>query len=110
MLRAEVELGGVKLPAYAPVALMVGSANRDERVFERADELVLERRTQQHIAFGYGVHFCLGAPLARMEARIGLEELFSRCQGFVLAPGELKWNHSIGLRGPVALPLRAIPA
>jgi hypothetical protein len=106
----EVELGGVKLPAYAPVALLVGSANRDERVFERADELVLERRTQQHIAFGYGAHYCLGAPLARMEARIGLEELFARCQGFVLAPKELKWNNSIGLRGPVALPVRAIPA
>ena len=106
----EVELGGVKLPAYAPVALLVGSANRDERVFERPDELVLERRTQQHIAFGYGVHFCLGAPLARMEARIGLEELFARCKGFVLSPRELKWNNSIGLRGPVALPLLAIPA
>jgi len=105
----EVELGGVKLPAYAPVALMVGSANRDERVFEQADELVLERRTQ-HIAFGHGVHFCLGAPLARMEARIGLEELFARCQGFVLAPGALKWNYSIGLRGPAALPVRVIPA
>ncbi|HLM48048.1 MAG TPA: cytochrome P450, partial [Myxococcaceae bacterium] len=80
------------------------------RVFERPDELVLERRTQQHIAFGYGVHFCLGAPLARMEARIGLEELFARCKGFVLSPRELKWNNSIGLRGPVALPLLAIPA
>ncbi len=106
----EVELGGVKLPAHAPVAVMLGSANLDERQFERAGELVLERRTPQLMSFGHGVHFCLGAPLARMEARIGLEELFARCEGFVLSPKALKWNHSLGIRGPVALPVRAVPA
>jgi len=106
----EVEPGGVKLPAYAPVAVMLGSANRDERHFERPEELVLERHTSQPMAFGHGVHFCLGAPLARMEAQLGLEALFAHCEGFVLSPGALKWNHSLGIRGPVELPLRAIPA
>jgi len=62
------------------------------------------------MSFGHGVHFCLGAPLARMEARIGLEELFARCEGFVLSQEALKWNHSLGIRGPVALPVRALPA
>ena len=106
----EVELGGVKLPAYAPVAVMMGSANRDERQFEQADELVLERRSPQLLSFGHGVHFCLGAPLARMEAHLALEELFARCEGFVLSQEALKWNHSLGIRGPVELPLHAIPA
>jgi hypothetical protein len=104
----EVELGGVKLPAHAPVALLIGSANRDEQKFERAEELVLDRRTQ-HLGFGHGVHFCLGAPLARMEARIALETLAARCQGFALTGGELKWNNVLGVRGPVVLPVRAIP-
>jgi cytochrome P450 len=104
----EVELGGVKLPPRAPLAVMMGSANRDERLFERADELMLERRTQ-HMAFGHGAHFCMGSPLARMEARIGLEEMLARIQGFVLPPQELKWNHSLGLRGPVELPVRVLP-
>jgi hypothetical protein len=106
----EVELGGVKLPAYAPVAVMLGSANLDERHFERPEELVLERRTSQLMSFGHGVHFCLGAQLARMEAHLGLEALFARCEGFVLAPGELKWNHSLGIRGPVQLPIHVLPA
>ncbi|MFY0530373.1 cytochrome P450 [Archangium gephyra] len=104
----EVELGGVKLPAHVPVVVLIGSANRDERQFERAEELVLDRRTQ-HIGFGYGVHFCLGAPLARMESRIALETLTARCQGFALTGGELKWNTGFGVRGPAVLPVRAIP-
>jgi len=75
---ADVELAGVQLRRGDRVMLLWGSANRDERVFERPDEFVVGRfagRTPTHVAFGFGIHSCLGAPLARREVRIVVEEL-----------------------------------
>ncbi len=74
----EVELGGQLIPADAPVVAWIGSANRDGSVFDDPDEFDLHRNTQKHLAFGFGIHFCLGAPLARIEARIALEALYRR--------------------------------
>lgn len=70
-----VAVGGRALPAGRTVALLIGSANRDERVFPRADRFDITRDASGHLAFGLGTHFCLGAPLARLEARIALETL-----------------------------------
>jgi cytochrome P450 len=75
-------LGGRALHSGERVDLMFGSANRDEAVFENADQCVLSRKPNRHIAFGHGIHSCLGAPVARMEMRVALEELLRRTKSF----------------------------
>lgn len=71
---AAVELHGVTIPAGSSVALLWGAANRDERRWERPDELDITRETKRNLAFGEGIHHCLGAPLARLQGRVMLEE------------------------------------
>jgi cytochrome P450 len=70
----DVDIHGVSIPAGGRVVVIWASANRDERRWSRADELVVTRERRRHVSFGEGIHHCLGAPLARMEARIVLEE------------------------------------
>ena len=74
----DVRVHGTAIPAGGRVVLVWASANRDERRWADADELVITRASERHLAFGEGIHHCLGAPLARMEARIALEELMPR--------------------------------
>jgi len=82
-----LELGGVSLPAGSRAALLWASANRDEAVYERPDELDLTRaHPRDHASFGRGVHFCVGAALARLEARVALEELLAATRAFGLDP------------------------
>jgi cytochrome P450 len=71
----DVDVRGVSIPAGGRVVLIWASANRDERRWSRADEVVITRERERHVSFGEGIHHCLGAPLARMEARIVLEEV-----------------------------------
>jgi cytochrome P450 len=73
-----VELHGEKIPAGSKVVLLTGAAGRDERAFDDPDRFDVHRRTELHMSFGYGIHYCLGAALARMEGRIALEETFKR--------------------------------
>ncbi|MBW2426203.1 MAG: cytochrome P450, partial [Deltaproteobacteria bacterium] len=73
-----VTLHGVALPEGAEVRLQWGAANRDEREFERPDAFDVGREIRRHLALGHGRHFCLGAHLARLEARVALEELLKR--------------------------------
>ena len=72
---ADTELAGTRIPRGAVVAALLGSANRDERAFVEPDRFDVERDTRGHLAFGFGPHFCLGAALARLEARVALEAL-----------------------------------
>jgi hypothetical protein len=107
----DTELAGTKIPAGSLVLGLVGSANRDERVFERPDEFIPGRdKGTQHLSFGYGVHFCLGAQLARMEARLGLEALVSRVRGIRLRSPEIQWNPGFTMHGPAVLPVDLVPA
>ncbi|MEV4642357.1 cytochrome P450 [Actinoplanes sp. NPDC049548] len=107
---AEVEIGGQAIPAGEMVVLSTGAANRDPERFEHPDELVLDRRDNAHVAFGHGLHFCLGAALARLEAVEGIGALLRRLPG--LAPAmpedELRWRPSV-LRGLQALPVTFEP-
>ena len=81
----DVEAGGSVVPAGADVVLLWASANRDERHWADADTLDLTRQPQRHVAFGEGIHHCLGAPLARLEARIAFEGLFRRIPDYFVA-------------------------
>jgi cytochrome P450 len=74
----DVEFHGRTIPANSPLLILPGSANRDERRFDDPDRFDVRRDIGQYVTFGYGIHFCLGAALARLEGRIVLEELFKR--------------------------------
>jgi hypothetical protein len=106
LVMEETELGGVRLPRGSLVVVLMASALRDERQFSQPDQFLLERGKSANLAFGHGIHFCLGAMLARLEARLGLEALFSRIQGFSRAEEAVRWSPSLIARGPMALPLR----
>ncbi|HXK26523.1 MAG TPA: cytochrome P450 [Myxococcota bacterium] len=104
--REDVELGGVKIPAGATVMPLLGSANRDEAQFPNADRFDPSRNTQGHLAFGLGIHFCLGASLARLEARIALEELLPRFSAYERTDPRVQYVDSYIVRGPKRLPMR----
>jgi cholest-4-en-3-one 26-monooxygenase len=84
----DAELAGARILAGDKVLLLYPSANRDERVFERADEFLVDREPNDHVAFGHGVHFCLGASLARLELRVMFETLLTRLPDLTLATDE----------------------
>ncbi|MTV26386.1 cytochrome P450 [Nitriliruptoraceae bacterium ZYF776] len=100
------ELGGHRLSPGARVFLMLASANRDPAVFERPDELVLDRNPNPHLGFGVGIHYCLGAPLARLEAGIAIPQLLRRFGDLrVVDAGSLRWTPVLLTRGLTALPV-----
>jgi cytochrome P450 len=105
--REEVELAGVTIPRGALVLVAIVSANADETRFPDPERLDLSRAENRHLAFGLGPHYCLGAPLARMEARIALHALIQRFPELRLAaPAEqLHWRPGVSLRGLVSLPV-----
>lgn len=108
-----VEMGGTVIPAGRQVLVCLGAANRDPSRWVNADTLDLGRTAAPHLAFGHGVHFCLGAPLARLEARVALAALFDRYPRLRLAVarGDLAWSHGDGLvlRGLASLPVQLNP-
>jgi cytochrome P450 len=105
VMATDLELHGQKLREGDRVVLLVGSANRDERVFPNAERFDLARDTSASLAFGQGVHFCLGASLARLEARVALEELWKRIPHYEIDPAGLVRVHSVNVRGFAALPI-----
>jgi cytochrome P450 len=74
----DVEYYGTTIPAGSAALLLVGAANRDERRFDQPDRFDIHRKDLQHLTFGFGLHFCLGAHLARLEGRVALDELLDR--------------------------------
>jgi cytochrome P450 len=105
--RRDVEMHGQVIPAGKLVLVMIGSANRDPKVFPDPNRFDITRDPNPHVAFGHGVHFCLGAPLARLEARIALTQFLERVNEFHLA-SEKPWQPRRGLHvhGPASLPIR----
>ena len=94
----DTELGGVKIEKGQKIAALIGSANRDSTVFEHADEMDLTRDPNPHIGFGAGIHFCLGAPLARLEMGVSLPALWEKYPNMQLA-GEPVRRPTFVLRG-----------
>lgn len=105
----DTELGGVEIPAGAMVTTNVGSANHDETRWDRPDEFDIFREPQPHIAFGVGVHMCLGMHLARMEMSTAVNRLLDRCPNLRVDPD--RWDaedvhiHGERFRSPTALPV-----
>jgi cytochrome P450 len=112
--RESLDLGGVTIPAGAQVIVNLASANRDPERYSDPDTLDLRRADAGHLAFGHGIHFCLGAPLARMEGQLALDALLQRFPELRLAvaPEQLHWGHGDGLvlRGLTELPVIPGPA
>ena len=103
--QVDVELGGHMIEKGQMVVALIGAADRDPAHFAEPDRLDVGRRDNHHIAFGFGIHFCLGAPLARLEGQIALGTLLRRAPGLALGSDALEWRESSVLRGLKALPV-----
>jgi cytochrome P450 PksS len=105
--REPVAVAGTTIPAGDLVLAVLGSANRDEQHFDQPDSLDVARAPNRHLAFGQGAHYCLGAPLARLEGHIAFERLVRRLPNLRLAvePAALRWRRGLFLRGLQTLPL-----
>lgn len=109
--KRETTVAGVRIPAGEAVLLCTPAANRDPARFADPDAIDLTRPENPHLSFGHGIHFCLGAPLARLEARIAIEALLDRLPGLALTvpPDQAPWR-SGAVRRLAALPVRFMPA
>ncbi len=103
-----ITMHGVTIPAGGLTLAALASANRDESVFENPDTLDISRSPNRHFSFGHGIHYCLGAPLARMEGAIALDTLIHELPDLSLAvhPETLKWRNGMVIRGLDKLPVR----
>lgn len=103
-----VTIGGVEIPAGEVVLVSLSAANRDPERFPDPDALDVRRQGASHLAFGHGIHHCLGAPLARLEGEIAFTRLLERFPGLTLDadPEELTWRRSTLIRGLTSLPVR----
>ncbi|NEY35706.1 cytochrome P450 [Streptomyces sp. PRKS01-65] len=104
----DVELGGVLIPAGSTVRVVLADAGRDTARFTQPDRFDIRRDTRGHLAFGHGLHHCLGAPLARMEGRIAIRSLLERCPHITADTGDgaLQWVPGMLIRGVRKLPVR----
>jgi len=105
VMAADLEFGGRRLKQGQRVFAFVNAANRDPEQFPEAERFDIARRPNPHLTFGHGIHFCLGAPLARLEAQIALRRLLERFPDIRLAGGAPQWHDSLILRGVKALPV-----
>lgn len=104
-LTEDVEMYGETMPAGDKLLLLIGSANRDEAVFAEPERYDLDRATGEHLSFGRGAHFCLGAALARLETRVSLEEATGRLHGWRVDEAGAERVHNPNVRGFSKLPL-----
>lgn len=99
----DVDVAGTTIPAGSRLAILNASANRDERHFEDPDRFDVTRQIDRHLAFGYGVHFCLGAALARLEGKVVLEEMLARFPDWQVDESSIELVHTSTVRGPHTL-------
>ncbi len=101
----DVEWHGQSVPARSKVALLTGSAGRDEREYPNADRFDVERRFDRHVTFGYGIHFCLGASLARLESRVVLDETLAHFPEWGVDESKVEFVRTTTVRGPARVPI-----
>lgn len=109
MVRAttrDVEIHGETIPAGARVAMLIGAANHDPERFDEPERFDIRRVIERHMAFGFGVHFCLGARLARLEARVALEEIHQRIPDYEVDEAGVSVVHAGNVAGLATLPIR----
>ena len=109
-VRDDCDVNGFPLRRGDSVVMLLGAANRDPDRFEAPDRLDVRRGDQNHLAFGRGIHHCLGAPLARLEGRVVLEALIERFGSMRLLEDRPAFRSSVVLRGLLALPVATAPA
>ncbi|HWM40148.1 MAG TPA: cytochrome P450, partial [Streptomyces sp.] len=104
----DVEMGGVTIPKGATVLIVIADADRDAERFKEPDTFDIRRDSRGHIAFGHGLHYCLGAPLARLEGRIAVRTLLERFPDLAQEgdEAELAWMPGMLIRGVRTLPVR----
>ncbi len=102
----DVDLGGTTIPAGANVLVQLSAANRDPRKYDRPNELMLDREDPDPLSFGHGIHHCLGAALARLELRTGLEKFIEAFGDYEVDEDSIEWSGSATLRGPRRLVVR----
>lgn len=113
MVRAathDVHLHGATIPAGEKAVLLIGAANHDPRRFDAPEQFDIERSIERHLAFGFGVHFCLGARLARLEARVALEEIHRRLPDYEVDEAGVGVVHAGNVAGLATLPVRFTPS
>jgi cytochrome P450 len=101
----EVTIGGHLIPKGGSITVLLGAANRDPRLFDRPNELLVDRESPRSLSFGHGIHHCIGAALARMETRVALTALLERYPDYGVDRDGVRWKRSITLRGPSVLPI-----
>jgi cytochrome P450 len=106
----DYEIHGTTIPAGEKVALLIGAANHDPRKFEHPECFDIDRSMERHLAFGFGVHFCLGARLARLEARVALEEIHKRLPDYEVDESGVSVVHGGNVAGLATLPIRFTPS
>ncbi|MCP3063750.1 cytochrome P450 [Myxococcus sp. K38C18041901] len=105
----DVTLAGVTLPRGAMVLVSLASVSRDEKHVPDGERFDLDRKPQPHLSLGHGPHFCIGAWLARLEARVALEEFVARVDRVEVRTERIEWNPSLNVRGPLSLPVELFP-
>jgi cytochrome P450 len=105
VIKENIELGGQQMSRGQLVFAMLGAANRDPAQFPDPDRLDFDRRENRHVAFGYGIHFCVGAPLARLEGQIAINTILHRLPGLRLVNERPVWLENMAFRGLKSLPV-----
>lgn len=105
----DIEFGGHPMRAGSLVFQMLGAANRDPKYFSDPDRFDINREKRRHLAFGYGIHFCVGAPLARLEGPIAIMAVLRRMPDLTLATDDIVWQGKRSFRCPTAVPVRFTP-
>jgi len=106
LVTRDVEWYGVTVPAGSKMALLNASAGRDQREYPDPDTFDVRRKMERHMTFGYSTHFCLGAALARLEARVIIEEMLDRYPEWHVDESKVEMVHTTTVRGPAAVPVQ----
>jgi len=101
----DAEWYGRTVPSHSKIALLTGSAGRDERKYPDPDRFDVERKFDRHVSFGYGIHFCLGANLARLEGRVVIDETLSRLRDWHVDESKVEFVRTTTVRGPARVPI-----